>query len=100
MKTLIREENSQSQNVRCSLWGEKSTGLCRRWRGYVGKAAQGREATEARARHSTRASAYTRCQPAVTETVPCVGSGFWGKRNRRKNAECLAAAVRQEKREE
>lgn len=74
--------------------------VCRSRRSYVGKAARRGKATEAGPRTAHRASAQTQRQPAVTETGLSVESDFWDKRNQMQNAECLAAAVKHEKREE
>lgn len=67
----------------------------------MGKAAGGGEATEAWGQDSgSEPSAWTQRQPGEMETVLCVESDFWDKRNQMKNDECLVAAMKEEKKEE
>lgn len=88
MKTLIGEESSQDQNVRCTPWGEKKHLQLQepelRWK---------RQHREEK-RQRPPAPAWTQRQPVETESVLCVESGFWDKRNQMKNDESVMAAVK------
>lgn len=101
MKTSIREENSQNQNVRGTLWGEKKRLPPQELEWLSGQSSTGGKSDRGLGPgQRLQAPAWTQRQPGETETVLCVESDFWDKRNRMKNAECLVAAVRHEKREE
>lgn len=91
------EEKTASISVRCTRGVREAAASCRRQRSYVRKATQGERSSSLGLGQGLQALAHTQRPPAGLGTVPCVGSGFWDKRNRMKDDECVEAAMKHEK---